>query len=72
MLQKMSLRVPKAWGGVPYLILDGTMDECITLYRNLSALGSPDRWLLQRGSLQSLAKDEMNRLDRRASTASRE
>lgn len=23
-------RVPKAWGGVPYLIKDGSLDECIT------------------------------------------
>jgi hypothetical protein len=22
-------RVPKAWGGVPYLIADATLDECI-------------------------------------------
>jgi hypothetical protein len=22
-------RVPEAWGGVPYLILEGTLDECI-------------------------------------------
>jgi hypothetical protein len=22
-------RVPKAWGGVPYLIVDGPLDECI-------------------------------------------
>jgi hypothetical protein len=22
-------RVPKAWGGVPYLISDGTLDQCI-------------------------------------------
>jgi hypothetical protein len=25
-------RVPKAWGGVPYLIEQGTLDECITLF----------------------------------------
>ena len=23
-------RVPKAWGGIPYLIIDGTLDECIS------------------------------------------
>jgi hypothetical protein len=23
-------RVPKAWGGVPYLVFEGTLDECIT------------------------------------------
>jgi hypothetical protein len=23
-------RVPKAWGGIPYLITDGSLDECIT------------------------------------------
>jgi hypothetical protein len=22
-------RVPKAWGGVPYLIVEGTLDECL-------------------------------------------
>ena len=22
-------RVPKAWGGVPYLIFEGTLDQCI-------------------------------------------
>lgn len=22
-------RVPKAWGGVPYLVSEGTLDECI-------------------------------------------
>jgi hypothetical protein len=22
-------RVPKAWGGIPYLVADGTLEECI-------------------------------------------
>jgi hypothetical protein len=22
-------RVPKAWGGIPYLVADGTLDDCI-------------------------------------------
>jgi hypothetical protein len=22
-------RIPKAWGGIPYLIIDGTLGECI-------------------------------------------
>jgi hypothetical protein len=22
-------RVPKSWGGIPYLIIDGSLDECI-------------------------------------------
>jgi hypothetical protein len=25
-------RVPKTWGGVPYLIAQGTLDECITQF----------------------------------------
>jgi hypothetical protein len=25
-------RVPKSWGGVPYLIADDTLDECITQF----------------------------------------
>jgi hypothetical protein len=29
-------RVPKAWGGVPYLIVDGTLDECIREFMSRS------------------------------------
>jgi hypothetical protein len=30
-------RIPKAWGGVPYLISEGTLDECIKQFMSKSA-----------------------------------
>jgi hypothetical protein len=37
-------RVPKAWGGVPYLIHDGTLDECM---RELMAKPDTQRQLYE-------------------------
>ena len=30
-------RVPRAWGGVPYLISEGTLDECIREFMSKTA-----------------------------------
>jgi hypothetical protein len=30
-------RVPRAWGGVAYLVLDGTLDDCIRAFKSKDA-----------------------------------